>query len=99
MENDLNTISEQELEKVKRINTIPDEKSTSTSGRKLGEVKDMYGYWTNKQIAENPVAYIKYLKKQLEGKYHSDEIKKIISEIKKVKKEYLTEELSNGRSR
>ena len=99
MEKELNTISDEKLEEGIRMNTISDEKGAPVGGGKPGEVKDMYGYWTNKQIAENPVAYIKYLKKQLEGKYHSDEIKKIISEIKKVKKEYLTEELSNGRSR
>lgn len=99
MENNLNTISEQELEEAERINTIPDEKNAPTGGGKPGEVKDMRGYWTDKQIRENPIAYIKYLEKQLEGKYHPDEIKKIISEIEKVKKDYLTEEIHNNRSR
>ena len=99
MEKELNTISDERLEKGIKINTISDEKGAPTSEGKLGKVKDMYGYWTNKQIAENPVAYIKYLEKQLGGKYHPDEIKEIISEIEKVKKEYLAEEFSNGRSR
>lgn len=99
MEKELNTISEVKLEEGIRINTISDEKGIPTGGGKPGSVKDMRGYWTDKQIAENPIAYIKYLEKQLEGKHHSDEIKKIISEIEKVKKDYLTEEFHNRRSR
>ena len=99
MEKELNTISDEKLEKGIKINIISDENGTLASEGKPGEVKDMYGYWTNKQIAENPIAYIKYLEKQLEGKYHPDEIKKIILEIEKVKKDYLTEEIHNSRSR
>ncbi len=99
MEKELNTVSEEKLKEGIRINTIPDEKGVPTGGGKPGAVKDMRGYWTDKQIAENPIAYIKYLEKQLDGKYHSDEIKKIISEIERVKKEYLPEELYNGKSR
>ena len=99
MEKELKTISEEKLEEGTRINTIPDEKGAPNGGGKPGAVKDMRGYWTDKQIRENPIAYIKYLEKQLEGKHHADEIKKIISEIEKVKKEYLPEEFHNVRSR
>ena len=88
VEKELNTISEEKLEEGTRINTIPDEKGAPNGGGKPGAVKDMRGYWTDKQIRENPIAYIKYLEKQLEGKHHADEIKKIMK-IKSAKKLYL----------
>ena len=99
MENNLNTISEQKLEKAKRINTIPDEKSTPTSGGKPGEVKDMRGYWNDEQIANNPIAYIQYLGKLLSNEQNSDRIKEIISEIKEVKEKYFSEEFKTSKSR
>lgn len=45
----------------------------------------MRGFWTDAQIAANPLAYIEYLRKQLDGEYHNDRIKEIISEIEDVK--------------
>ena len=99
MKEELNTISEEKLEEGIRINTISNEKGAPAGGEKSVAVHDMRGYWTDKQIAGNPIAYIKYLEKQLEGKHHSDEIRKIISEIEKVKKDYLTEEFNNSRIR
>lgn len=99
-----NTISEEKLELGRKINTLPDEKAFDggpNGSGKPGAVKDLREFWTDAQIAENPLAYIAYLRKQLEGENHNDKIRDIISEIEDIKEKYgKTEEgKTSGRSR
>ncbi len=101
MKEELNTISEEELNEAGRINTKPDDKNYGgeAGGGKPGPIKDTVGFWTDRQIAENPEAYIKYLEELLNNKFRADEIKDIISEMSRIKKEYLSNEYSEGRIR
>ena len=94
-----NTISEEKLELGRKINTLPEDKNFS--GGKPGAVKDLSGFWTDAQIAANPLAYIAYLRKQLEGEYHNDKIRDIISEIEDIEDKYVKteEEKALGRNR
>lgn len=99
-----NTISEEKLELGRKINTLPDDKNFGggpNGGGKPGAVKDLRGFWTDAQITANPLAYIAYLRKQLEGEYHSDKIRDIISEIEYIEEKYLKteEEKTSGRNR
>ena len=99
-----NTISEEKLELGRKINTLPDDKNFGggpNGGGKPGTVKDLRGFWSDAQIAANPLAYIAYLRKQLESEYHSDKIRDIISEIEDIKEKYLKteEEKTSGRNR
>ena len=100
MKENLNTISEEKLEEGRKINTLPDYKNGNpTGGGKPGAVKDATGHWTDRQIAENPIAYLKYLESHLKKEHHNDKIRDIISEMKKVKEKYLPDEYSKGRNR
>lgn len=100
MKENLNTISREELEEGRIINTLPDYKSGNpTGGGKPGAVKDATGHWTDRQIAENPIAYLKYLESHLKNEHHADKIRDIISEMEKVKEKYLPDEYSKGRNR
>lgn len=64
-----------------------------------GAVKDLRGFCTFDQIAENPIAYLKYLESHSKNEHHADKIRNIISEMKKVKEKYLPNEYSKGRNR
>lgn len=100
MKENLNTISQEKLEDGRKINTLPDYKNGDPTGEgKPGAIKDATGHWTDRQIAENPIAYIKYLESNLENEHHSDKIKEIISEMEKVRDKYLPNEYSKGRNR
>lgn len=100
MEEKLNTISNKDLEEGRKINTLPDYKNGDpTGGGKPGAVKDATGHWTDQQIAENPIAYLKYLASRLENEHHADKIREIISEMEKVRERYLPDEYSKGRNR
>ena len=100
MKENLNTMSKEQLEEGRKINTIPDYKNGNpTGGGKLGAIKDATGHWTDRQIAENPIAYLKYLESHLENEHHADKIRDIISEIEKVRQKYLPDEYTKGRNR
>ena len=104
MKQELNEASKEKLEERTKINTLPDEKNFDggpNGGGKPGAVKNLRGFWTDAQIAENPLAYIAYLRKQLEGEYHNDKIRDIISEIEDIEEKYVKteEEKALGRNR
>ena len=101
MKENLNTISEEQLELGKKINTLPDDKEFGgpKGGGMPGAMKDLRGFWTDAQIAENPIAYLKYLESHLKNEHHADKIRDIISEMEKVKEKYLPDEYSKGRNR
>lgn len=100
MKENLNTMSKEQLEEGRKINTIPDYKNGNpTGGGKPGAIKDATWHWTDRQIAENPIAYLKYLESHLENEHHADKIRDIISEIEKVRQKYLPDEDTKGRNR
>ena len=101
MEQELNEVSKEKLEEGTKINTLPDDKEFSgPKGSGMpGVVKDLRGFWTDAQIAENPIAYLKYLASRLENEHHADKIRDIISEMEKVREKYLPDEYSKGRNR
>ena len=100
MKENLNTISNKDLEEGRKINTLHDYKNDDPNGGgKPGEVKDATGHWTDQQIAENPIAYLKYLASHLEKEHHADKIREIISEMGEVRQKYLPDEYTKGRNR
>lgn len=85
------------------LNTVPKEEFNNNLNKDIPEeeplvnVKDIYGVWTEEQIAENTYGYIEHLKRQLQFKTtNADEISKINEEIKNVEEKYLLGE-SRGR--
>ena len=80
---------------------MPDDKEFGgpKGGGMPGAVKDLRGFWTDAQIDENPIAYLKHLENHLKNEHHADKIRDIISEMEKVKEKYLPDEYSKGRNR
>jgi len=88
-----NKINKDELESARILNLETDIKSIdSDDGEgKPVPIKNIFGHWTDKQIEENPLEYIKFLERKLKSSYErhdKDEIKKILSEISKIVEKY-----------
>ena len=83
MKEELNTISKEQLE-----------------DNNKEYLKDRVGVWTENQIAENPIAYLEYLRKQLKNnEYRQDVVSKIMIEIERIEKSYLSNDFAIGRNK
>lgn len=100
MEGETNQISNEKLEEGIIVNTLPDYKNTNTTdGVKENPIKDTIGYWTDKQITENPTSYLEYLQSKLEKEIDVEKVKEIILEMESIKNMYLPDDYSKGRTR
>ena len=98
MEEKLNTISKEDQEEYKGVNTLPDYKKIDDESKEY--LKDRVGVWTENQIAENPIAYLEYLRKQLKNNgYRQDIVSKIMLEIERIEKTYLSNDFAIGRNK
>lgn len=96
---ELNDISKEEKEKYKDLNTLPNYKSNEGDSSKV-YVKDRIGVWTEKQIEENPIAYLEYLRNKLENNvFRQDVSDRILLEIKRVERKYLPNDYAIGRNK
>lgn len=102
-----NKLDEQKLEMGRKFNTIDQFKELEEQNGDEGKqnpIKDAVGHWTDKQIAENPEDYIRYLEGKLDSataRQDLQEIKELISEISEIEKKYFANQdlLQHGRVR
>jgi len=104
-----NILDDEKLEQARKINIDNDIKDDNHFGgedddSKQVPVKNAIGHWTDKQIAEHPMEYIRYLESKLANatnRQDLEEIKKLIEEISRIKQTYFpdTDYLEKGRSR
>ena len=102
-----NRLDEQKLEKAIELNIEEDFKDfddPNGDDGKQNPIKDAIGHWTDKQIAENPTANLRYLKQKLKSataRQDLEEIKELISKISEIEKKHFNNQpdLEKGRAR
>lgn len=91
----MDTLNLDKLKEAKILNKETGIKNIDNSdGESEGKpvpIKDTIGLWTDKQIKENPLGYIRYLENKLKSAYARqdlEEIKKLLTEIAKIVEKY-----------